>query len=300
MDHRKAAQKRKHLEEDQQSDSSSSQESWYDASDVAPGCKVEEGESSFTSTTSSSANSTASSTSSSSSTGRSPSKSTLYKRRKRAEKDMEVLQKVEDWGPSVNPVGFCHFCGQARHRRSKHGYFRGQFYCWAKAGPGQTLEGWLEEQQEANKQPVGKKTKRACKPKICAKCGFPRQKDFGHSQHKMGDKKVSFCALHQGKSAERWLAEIRTGQWEETLGLLDEEESIKEKLETWWYKGGMVQALEDEEDEGPVHMEEEEDGRARLEEQRRVVLEQEELRVRVLEEEIQRRFYLQTSVLSLL
>lgn len=151
-----------------------------------------------------------------------PSRMTAWRRRKREEKDKKVLQEGQA-AAAANPGDPCHICSSPRTLQGGHPLYNGQFYCENIDGLGsKTARKWLEEQaclaalprttafnfakrcKKWETEPPAKKRKQH-KVRICQLCGQPRQKPYGHSQHKS----EHFCALYECKSVEMWLAERR-------------------------------------------------------------------------------------------
>ncbi|KAK0132912.1 hypothetical protein N1851_031720 [Merluccius polli] len=153
-----------------------------------------------------------------------PTRCTLHRRRVRAAQDVKVLEASRGM-PAPTPGDPCDICGQARTLDGGHAYHGGVFFCAVEEGPGgRTPQDWLRQRlgpdalgaiprttawnqrsRLGRRQKPGGKARKPHKLRICQLCGQPKQRDFGHSQHR-GE---HYCALHGGKTVELWL----TGEW---------------------------------------------------------------------------------------
>ena len=156
--------------------------------------------------------------------GKAPTRCTLYRRKKRAEKDKNILS--EAGGSEEGAV--CRMCGELRHLSTGHAHYKGEFHCFAADGrDGQTPQEWLSMQIEdvrvprttmwrmmkADARPEEAKAKnkprKVPKLRTCQRCGHPAMKEFGHSQMNLRHGKVFFCAMQDGISLDLWQARHR-------------------------------------------------------------------------------------------
>ncbi|KAK0132914.1 hypothetical protein N1851_031722 [Merluccius polli] len=144
-----------------------------------------------------------------------PTRCTLHRRRVRAAQDVKVLEASRGM-PAPTPGDPCDICGQARTLDGGHAYHGGVFFCAVEEGPGgRTPQDWLRQRlgpdalgaiprttawkqrsRLGRRQKPGGKARKPHKLHICQLCGQPKQRDFGHSQHR-GE---HYCALHGGKT----------------------------------------------------------------------------------------------------